>query len=93
MENEEHIIRCRLATRQLVRDKWRKEVTRYLSENHTPKAIKDAICHGFYTWLESGRNTQDIPELPLRQAEVMKVYETQSTLGWNHFARGRMVIE
>jgi hypothetical protein len=62
-------------------------------ENHAPKAITDAICHGFNTWLESGRNTQDIPQLLTRQADVMKAYELQLILGWNHFAIGRMVIE
>jgi hypothetical protein len=93
MKDEEHIIRCQIATRQFVRDKWRKEVTKYLSENHTPKAIKDATCHGFYPWLESGRNTQDIPPPPIRQMEVMKVYELQSTIGWNHFVHGQMAIE
>jgi hypothetical protein len=64
-------------------------------EQHTLPAIRDAICHGFFSWLESesGRNTRDIPPLPQRDTEVMKVYDNQTDIGWQHFARGRMVIE
>jgi hypothetical protein len=64
-----------------------------LSEQHTPPDIRDAICHGFFSQLESGRNTQDIPLLPQRDSEVMKVYDNQTNIGWNHFVRGRMVIK
>jgi hypothetical protein len=93
VKNDEHIIRCRIATRQSVRDKWRTDITTYLLESHTPKAIQEAICHGFFTWLKSRRNTGDIPPLPMRNREFMKAFELQTTLGWNHFAKGRMVIE
>jgi hypothetical protein len=51
------------------------------------------MCHGFYSWLEMGRITQDTPILPQRNTEVMKVYEIQSNLGWQHFVRGKVVIE
>jgi hypothetical protein len=34
-----------VSTRQKIRNEWRKEFTAYLSESHTPKAIRDAICH------------------------------------------------
>jgi hypothetical protein len=92
-EKEDHIIRCRTPARQKIMDVWRKEVTTYLSEQHTPNTIRDAICHGFYTWLESGRNTPGIPSLPHRQTEVMKAYNNQETIGWQHYVRGRMTIE
>jgi hypothetical protein len=92
-ETEDHILRCRIPTRQKIRDKWRTEFLKYLSETHTPKAIRDALCHGFFNWLESGRNTQDIPPLPTRDKDVLTAYDHQTTLGWQHFARGRMTIE
>jgi hypothetical protein len=88
-ENEDQIIRCRMASKQMIRNEWRKDITQYLSEKHTPKVIREAICHGFYTRLESGRNTLDIPQLPTRNKEVMNVYEQKNSLGWNHFVRGR----
>jgi hypothetical protein len=65
----------------------------FLSEQHTLIEIRDAICLGFFTWLESGRNTQGIPVLPHRKAEVIKVYNNQESIGWKHFVRGRLDIE
>jgi ribonuclease HI len=92
-ENEDHIIRCRIPSRQKIRDEWRKEFTTYLSESHTPPAIRDALCHGFFNWLESGRNTLGIPSLPTRSPEVMTAYQSQEHIGWHHFTRGRVIIE
>jgi hypothetical protein len=51
------------------------------------------ICHGFFTWLENGRNTLDIPLLPRQETKVMRVYDNQTEIGWQHFVRVRMVIE
>jgi hypothetical protein len=62
-------------------------------ESHTPTIIRDAICNGFFTWLEMGRNTNNIPKLPTRSASVTKAFNIQSTNGWHHFVRGRMAIE
>jgi hypothetical protein len=42
---EDHIIRCRVQSRQKIRNKWQKEFTTFLSKSHTPKAICDAICY------------------------------------------------
>jgi hypothetical protein len=56
-------------------------------------AIRDALCHGFFTWLESGRNTPGIPPLPHKSIEVMEVYISQVNIGWQHFAQGRVIIE
>jgi hypothetical protein len=93
IEDENHtIIGCLTLPRQKIRDKYRAEITKFLSEQHTPPSIRDAICHGFYSLLESGRNTRDIPPLPHREAEVMKIYENQTNSRWQHFVRGRMVI-
>jgi hypothetical protein len=64
-----------------------------LSESHTPPAIRDALCYGFYNWLESGRNTPGIPPLPVHSSEVMIAYQSQVNIGWQHFTRGRVIIE
>jgi hypothetical protein len=80
-ENEDHILRCRIPTRQKIRHEWRNEMAMFLSESHTPTAIRDAICHGFYNWLESGRNTPGIPALPNRKTAVMQVYNDQANNG------------
>jgi hypothetical protein len=77
IETEDHIIRFRIPLRQKICNEWRQEVNTFLSESHTPKAIRDALCHGFYTWLESGRDTNDIPPLPRHYLEVMRIYEIQ----------------
>jgi hypothetical protein len=90
---EDHIIRCRTPAQQKIRDEWRKEIKAFLSEQHTPIEIRDAICHGFFKWLESGRNTPGIPALPHRKADIIKVYNNQESIGWQHFVRGRLDIE
>jgi hypothetical protein len=63
-------------------------MTTFLSESHTPAAIRDAICYGFYNWLESGRNTPGIPSLPTRKTAVMRAYNEQANIGWQHFVQG-----
>jgi hypothetical protein len=60
-------MRCRLMSRRKIQDKWRIEIIKFLLEPHTPRAIRDALCHGLFSWLESGRNTWDIPTLPRRK--------------------------
>jgi hypothetical protein len=92
-ETEDHIIRCQIPTRQKIRDEWRKEFSKFLSESHTSSAIRDAICHGFYNWLESGRNTIGIPSVPTRKSDVMQVYHMQANIGWQHYVRGRIIID
>jgi hypothetical protein len=85
-ETEDHIIQCRIPTRQKIQNKWHQEFKKFLSELHTPSAIHNAMCHGFYNWLESSRNTIVIPSLPTRKQEVMQVYNDQVNIGWQHFA-------
>jgi hypothetical protein len=92
-ETEDHIIRCRSASQQKIRDAWRADILKYLSESHTPTTIRDAICNGFFTWLEMGRNTNHIPKLRTRCTSATKAFNIQSTIGWHHFVRGRMAIE
>jgi hypothetical protein len=82
-EDEDHIIRCRTQPQQKIRDKWRAEIIKFFSEQHTPPAVRDAICHGFFNWLKSGRNTHDIPPLPQKDMEVMKVHESRQALDGN----------
>jgi hypothetical protein len=67
------------------------ELTQFLSEALTPQEVREAICYGFYNWLESGKNTPGISMLPHRK--VMQIYYNQSNIGWQHFVRGRMIID
>jgi hypothetical protein len=92
-QNEDHMLRCRIPSRQKIRNEWREELTTFLSEPHAPKAIREAICDGFFRWLESGRNTPGILTLPTRNAEVMQVYNDQANIGWQHFVCGKMLIK
>jgi hypothetical protein len=85
-ENEDHIIRCHTSTRQAIRTEWRKELEQYLSESHTPRSIRDAICYGFFSWLEMGRHKSTIPTMPTRPPATIEAYNTQTTIGWHHFA-------
>jgi ribonuclease HI len=55
VENEDHVLRCRIPSRQHIRNEWRKAVTEYLSKAHTPPEVKYYICHGFFSWLKNGR--------------------------------------
>jgi hypothetical protein len=79
--------------RQKIFNRWRAEITNSLSEQYKSPNIHDAICHGFLSWMELGSNTRDIPLLPHRDTEGMKVYDNQTNIGWQHFVRGRMVID
>jgi hypothetical protein len=50
-----------------------------MKATQTARAIRDAICHGFYSWLETGRKTSNIPKLPTRALDVMQVYDMQKS--------------
>jgi hypothetical protein len=67
-------------------------MTEYLKESHTPGHIRDAICHGLFTWLEMGRDKQNIPQVPTN-SRTIATYQIRTALGWHHFVRGRMAIE
>jgi hypothetical protein len=54
-EKEDHILWCRIPTRQHIRNQWRKEIEEYLPKPNTPPAVKHYMCQGFFTWLENGR--------------------------------------
>jgi hypothetical protein len=47
------------------------------------------------SWLiflvKNGRNTHDIPLLPRRKTKVMRAYDNQTEIGWQHFMRVRMM--
>jgi hypothetical protein len=90
-EKEDHILRCRNPTRQHIRDKWRKEIEEYLSKSHTPPAVKQYMCQGFFAWLENGRYINQ-PILNQDKA-VEKVIKIQENIGWPHFVRARIAIE
>jgi hypothetical protein len=52
-ETEDHIIRCRIPSRQQIHDKRHKEIAEYLLAVDTPLEVKYSICHGFFSWLEN----------------------------------------
>jgi hypothetical protein len=69
-------------------------VKEYLSETHTPPAIKHHICKGFFSWLEMGRYQQPIPYYGKTDSlELAATLQKQEAIEWNHFARGQMNIE
>jgi hypothetical protein len=71
-KNEDHIIRCRTPTRQTIRTEWRRELEQYLSETHTPRPLRDAMCHGFFSWLKMERDKTNIPNMPTQSPSVIE---------------------
>jgi hypothetical protein len=72
---------------------WRKAITDYLSEPHTPPDVKYSICHGFFNWLE-GSHPHPFRQ-PRRPADpdISSVVAMQQSIGWDHFVWDRLAIE
>jgi hypothetical protein len=54
-ERKDHILQCRIPSRQVIREQWKKEIDEYLSKSHTPHIVRQYLCKGFFSWLEHGR--------------------------------------
>jgi hypothetical protein len=46
-----------------------------------------------FSWLEIGRHKSNIPNMPTQWQSATEAYDIQMTIGWHHFAGGRMAIE
>jgi hypothetical protein len=92
-ETEDHIIRCRIPSRQRIHDNWRMAIIEYLLKPHTPAEVKYSICNGFFNWLEKGRNHEfGQPRRPT-DPNITSVAGIQQSIGWDHVVRGRMAIK
>jgi hypothetical protein len=56
-EKQDHILQCRIPSRQAICDQWKKEIDKFLSKPHTPPAVKHYFCQGISQWLEKGPYT------------------------------------
>jgi hypothetical protein len=92
-EDDDHVLRCRAAGREVIRTKWLQELSTFLRGEHTPQAVHDAILGGLEAWL----NNNTIPTLeslvPDASKTLERAYRNQTTIGWRHFVRGRMANE
>jgi hypothetical protein len=66
---------------------------KYLSETHTPPAIRYHICNGLFSWIEAGR--YHLPQMPppTMDKSLETTLRTQNNIGWEHFMRGHMTIK
>jgi hypothetical protein len=85
--------KCRSPARQRIKMEWNKDLQEYLSQPHTPPIIKHHLCHGLFSWLETGRY-QPISIAPeTTDKSHLYALRQQNKIGWQHFARGWMTIE
>jgi ribonuclease HI len=90
IENEDHILKCLSIKRKQSRIEWISEISHYLSQNHTPPAVKDIILQNLQQWLEPS-NIIDITS-EINHPELHKAAFQQQRIGWRHFIRGRLSI-
>jgi ribonuclease HI len=90
-EDDDHILKCFSIKRQNARREWLLELDCYLSQNHTPRDVKQIILKNFHQFLEPPINLEPIIELDTTDSD--KAYHQQNIIGWRHFIRGRISIE
>jgi hypothetical protein len=73
-----------------IKDAWLIELSTFLREEHTPRAVHDSIIPGIQTWLEI-KPTPTLQQLVTDPSPALKrAFSTQSAIGWKHFIRGRL---
>jgi hypothetical protein len=92
VENEEHVIRCRPHSHETISAQQMAERSNNISFKES-YAESNKRCNMSRVLHMARIRTQYSRHTSTTNKAIMKSYELQSTLGWNRFARGRMVIE
>jgi hypothetical protein len=58
-EDEDHMIRCKTQDRAKIRQEWLEELNQFLSNGHTPSAVKEGIMQNMERWLEPTKETEN----------------------------------
>jgi hypothetical protein len=89
-ETDDHILQCSHPLRTTIKDEWLIELSTFLREEHTPRAVHDSILPGIQNWLDK-KPTPSLQTLVTDPSQALqRAFSTQSTIGWNHFIRGRL---
>jgi phage terminase large subunit-like protein len=81
-EDEDHILRCFSIKRRKAREEWLKELSDYLSKNHTPIEVKQLLMKHLLHWLEPATNT--LICCAEEKHELKKALQQQSIIGWKN---------
>lgn len=89
IETDDHILLCTSTLRMKAKLHWDKIVSEYLSREHTPLVVKQAIMLGLHHWILC----QPIPNIETRFSHlpqpIKAAYKAQTAIGWDHLIRGR----
>jgi hypothetical protein len=91
IETQDHIFQCKIGDeRNCITKKYLRELNILLINNDTNDDVRRIINDCVYAWLNNQqiRRLEDIVDNP--SEELQYTYNTQTYLGWNHFARGRL---
>lgn len=91
-EDDDHIIWCNHNTRLEAKQLWEADVHHYLSVEHTPPMVRTAIMLWFHHWIYHKQVPNLLSIIPEATPALVKAFKAQSTIGWNHFIRGRLSV-
>jgi hypothetical protein len=91
IEDENHILKCRIKSRKTLQRQWIGEVSSYLSGSTTPIFVQDAIVEQLTIWLEPPL----LCTIPVYDPHnfLDNALSMQQQIGCNNFVRGRLAIE
>ena len=95
IEDENHIMRCRVITRKDIRSEYLQEMSDYLSGSSTPIYVKEIIMQKITEWLELQLPTTSNTDSTKSTANTYldDAINLQNKIGWDQFIRGRITME
>ena len=93
VEKEDHILKCLSPSRQGIREEWISSLRRFLMNDHTHPVVCIAIISGVQAWLDNKAPPKIHILIPNASTHLIKAYEQQTEIGWDHFVRGRLSIQ
>lgn len=95
IEDENHIMRCRVITRKDIRSEYLQEMSDYLSGSSTPIYVKEIIMQKITEWLELQLPTTSNTDSTISTANTYldDAINLQNKIGWDQFIRGRITME
>ena len=93
IEDENHILRCKTASRKALRKQWIQDLSVYLSGPTTPVYVKDSIITKFWLWLEPVISTSVLHTSTSKNTYLDDAVQSQNRIGWDQFVRGRITTK
>jgi hypothetical protein len=76
--------------RTLIKLQFKEALEEFLSESHTPDAVKISLISGIFSWMSGNTAPTLAREASL---ELREAYSIQGKIGWGQFIRGRIAIQ